>query len=137
MTLATGSAPASSASSETTPPYTRVEGIHVLRVRGTDYEMGHQHGQLLREAIPRGPLPYFAHYVEKLLSAGLLGPFGGVSSRAIGGALSATVGRRIAKRFPPRIREAMAGLADGAGLSRKEIMRAVTMPETYLWVGSV
>ncbi len=137
MTLATASAPASSASSETTQPYTRVEGIHVLRVHGTDYEMGHQHGELLREAIPRGPLPYFAHYVEKLLSAGLLGPFGGVSSRAIGGALSATVGRRIAKRFPPRIREAMAGLADGAGLSRKEIMRAVTMPETYLWVGSV
>jgi hypothetical protein len=133
MTVATASASVA----ENVEPYTRVEGIHVLRVRGTDYEMGHQHGQLLREAIPRGPLPYFAHYVEKLLSAGLLGPFGGVTSRAIGGALSATVGRRIAKRFPPRIREAMAGLADGAGMSRAEITRAVTMPETYLWVGSV
>src|SRR6185312_4322741 len=128
---------ASVAENEQTEPYTRVEGIHVLRVRGTDYEMGHQHGQLLREAIPRGPLPYFAHYVEKLLSAGLLGSFGGVTSRAIGRGLSVTVGRRIAKRFPPRIREAMAGLADGAGISRAEIVRAVTMPETYLWVGSV
>ncbi len=116
--------------------YERVEGIHVLRVKGTDYEMGYQHGQLLRDAIPRGPLPYFAHYVEKLLSAGLVGSFGGSSAKMIGGVLSATVGRKIAKRFPPRILDAMNGLADGAGMSRKELRRAVTMPETYLWVGS-
>jgi tetratricopeptide (TPR) repeat protein len=135
MSAVTSSAEPAPAHSESSP-YTRVEGIHVLRLRGTDYEMGHQHGTLLREAIPRGPLPYFARYVEKLLSAGLLGPFGGVSSRVIGRALSATVGRRIANRFPSRIRDAMDGLADGAGISRKEIMRAVTMPETYLWVGS-
>jgi Acyl-coenzyme A:6-aminopenicillanic acid acyl-transferase len=132
--------PQPSTSSPSTPteatPYERVDGIHVLRVKGTDYEMGYQHGQLLREAIPRGPVPYFARYVEKLLSAGLVGRFGGPSARLLGGALSATVGRRIAKRFPSRIQEALNGLADGAGLSRKELRRAVTMPETYLWVGS-
>ncbi len=116
--------------------YERVEGIHVLRIRGSDYEMGYQHGQLLRDSIPNGPLPYFAHYVEKLLSTGLLGRFGNGPSRAIGGVLSATVGERIAKRFPKRVLDAMDGLADGARLSRKELRRAVTMPETYLWVGS-
>jgi len=116
--------------------YERVEGIHVLRIGGTDYEMGYQHGQLLRDSIPCGPLPYFARYVEKLLSAGLVGSFGRPASRALGTVLSATVGRKIAKRFPPRVLDAMNGLADGAGLSRKEILRAVTMPETYLWVGS-
>ena len=130
-------APASTSSASITPnTYERVEGIHVLRVAGNDYEMGYQHGQLLRDAIPRGPLPYFARYVEKLLSAGLVGSFGGPAARVVGTLLSATVGRRIDKRFPPRIREAMNGLADGAGISRKEIRRAVTMPETYLWVGS-
>jgi tetratricopeptide (TPR) repeat protein len=116
--------------------YERVEGIHVLRLHGSDYEMGFQHGQLLRDSIPRGPLPYFARYVEKLLSAGLLGRFGSGPSRAIGGVLSATVGQRIARRFPKRVLDAMDGLADGARLSRKELRRAVTMPETYLWVGS-
>jgi hypothetical protein len=136
MTALSSVPAAAPASAPSTAPYERVDGIHVLRIRGTDYEMGYQHGRLLREAIPRGPLPYFARYVEKLFSAGLLGRFGNVSSRAIGGALSVTVGRRIERRFPARIRAAMDGLADGAGLSRKEIMRAVTMPETYLWVGA-
>ncbi len=116
--------------------YQRVEGIHVLRLRGSDYEMGFQHGQLLRDAIPRGPLPYFARYVEKLLSAGLVGSFGGPASSALGTLLSSTVGRRINKRFPLRVRQAIDGLADGAGMSRRELNRAVTMPETYLWVGT-
>ena len=117
-------------------PYERVEGIHVLRLRGTDYEMGHQHGQMLREAIARGPLPYFAKYVEKLLSAGLIGSFGAPVSRGFATALGATVGRRIGHRFPQRVRDAFDGLADGAGIPRSELMRATTMPETYLWVGS-
>jgi hypothetical protein len=121
---------------ESDSAYDRVEGIHVLRVSGSDYEMGYQHGQILRDSIPKGPLPYFARYVEKLLSAGLLGRFGNAPSRAIGGVLSLTVGQRIAKRFPKRVLEAMDGLADGARISRKELRRAVTMPETYLWVGS-
>lgn len=117
-------------------PYERIDGIHVLRIRGSDYEMGFQHGQMLRDAIPRGPVPYFARYVEKLLSAGLVGGFGRPASRALGAALSVTIGKRIAERFPSRIRDALDGLADGAGLSRKELRRAVTMPETYLWIGA-
>jgi hypothetical protein len=129
--------PSASKSTPTSSPYERVDGVHVLSVRGTDYEMGFQHGQMLRDSIPRGPVPYFARYVEKLLSAGLVGRFGGVASGVLGTALSLTVGQRIAKRFPTRVLDAMNGLADGAGLSRKELRRAVTMPETYLWVGSV
>ena len=135
VTTEVGSHPLKPASAADAP-YDRVEGIHVLRVSGSDYEMGYQHGQLLRDSIPKGPLPYFARYVEKLLSAGLLGGFGNGPSRAIGAVLSATVGQRIAKRFPKRVLDAMDGLADGARMSRKELRRAVTMPETYLWVGS-
>ncbi len=116
--------------------YERVEGIHVLRLRGTDYEMGYQHGKILRDSIPHGPLPYFAKYVEKLFSAGLIGSFGAPVSRGLGVVLGATVGRQIAHRFPQRVRNALDGLADGAGIPRKELMRATTMPETYLWVGS-
>jgi tetratricopeptide (TPR) repeat protein len=112
------------------PTYEHVRGLHVLRLRGDDYEMGHQHGAALREAIARGPLPYFDAYVQRMLAAGL-GPRVGA---AAGVALQRTVGRKIAAGFPARARRAMKGLADGAGLSERDVLRAVTMPETYLWV---
>jgi tetratricopeptide (TPR) repeat protein len=121
---------------EALAPYERVEGIHVLRLSGSDYEMGFQHGKLLKDAVARGPLPYFARYVEKLLARGLLGDRAGGASRAFGSVLSATVGRRIGAKFPRHAKDALEGLADGAGMERQAVMDAVTMPETYLWVGT-
>jgi hypothetical protein len=110
--------------------YERYEGLHVLRLAGDDYTMGYQHGALLRDAVRRGPVPYFERYVERMIGAGI-GPAAGRGAAAL---LGHTVGRRIAARFPDRVRRALDGLADGAGLSRGALQRAVTMPETYLWV---
>ncbi|MBT3223818.1 MAG: hypothetical protein HN348_32520, partial [Proteobacteria bacterium] len=110
--------------------YERYEGLHVLRLSGTDYEMGFQHGALLREAIPHGPLPYFSKYVRKVLTGALPAPAAHLAGRILG----RTVGKAIARQFPPSFQEALNGLADGARISRRQVHRAVTMPETYLWV---
>lgn len=114
--------------------YELYEGIHVLRVSGDDYEMGYQHGALLRDAIARGPLPAFGRYVERMFGTGLLGPLGRPAARAIGIGLGETVGARIASRFPRHVRAAFEGLSDGARIPSRELIRAVTMPETYLWL---
>ncbi|MBI2388543.1 MAG: hypothetical protein HYV09_02905 [Deltaproteobacteria bacterium] len=113
----------------------RHHGIHVLTVSGTDREMGYQHGVALREAIRRGPLPAFSRYVERLL-AGSLGGLAGPVAKGMGIALSETIGRAIAAKLPRSTLEALEGLADGACIPRRELMRAVTMPETYLFVAS-
>ena len=115
------------------PSYERHAGLHVVRLAGDDYEMGHQHGTLLREAVRRGPVPHFARYLEKLAASGVLGSAGVPLARAIGAALGHTVGRVIARQMPAHVRRALDGLADGARLDRGELLRAVTMPETYLW----
>lgn len=112
------------------PAYERHAGLHVLRLSGDDYEMGYQHGQLLRDAVFRGPIPYFERYVESMLGAGL-GPRAG---RLLGAGLRHTVGRKIARGFPSHVRAALDGLADGSGIDRGRLLGAVTMPETYLWV---
>jgi isopenicillin-N N-acyltransferase like protein len=103
--------------------------LHVLRVSGDDYEMGFQHGAALREAVRRGPVPAFAKFVARLF-APMLGQRAGELAAA---ALSHTVGRSVAAGFPAHARRSLEGLADGAGLKRGELIRAVTMPETYLW----
>jgi tetratricopeptide (TPR) repeat protein len=127
MTL---SASVSATSAPRRERYEQRAGLHVLRLSGDDYEMGYQHGQLLREAMARGPVPYFEEYIEKLIGTSL-GPSAG---RIAAKLLAATVGRRVARGFPPHARRALHGLADGAGLGRRALMGAVTMPESYLWV---
>lgn len=108
--------------------YLRHEGLHVLRLEGDDYEMGWQHGAYLAEAIGRGPLPFFARYVERLFGHAF-GPLAAPAARG----LSRTVGASIARRFPSWVDRALDGLADGAKLDRRELEAAVTMPETFLW----
>ena len=110
--------------------YERFADLHVLRLEGDDYEMGHQHGTLLRDAIRRGPLTYFDRYVERMLGASL-GPQAGALLAA---GLRRTVGSKIASGFPERARRGLDGLADGSGIDRRVLMGAVTMPESYLWV---
>jgi hypothetical protein len=110
--------------------YDTHRGLHVLRLSGDDYEMGYQHGALLRDAMERGPVPYFERYVERMLA----GTLGNAGARVAAGALRRTVGRKIARQFPERALRGLDGLADGAGVSRAALRRGVTMPETYLWV---
>jgi hypothetical protein len=109
----------------------RVAGLHVVKLAGTPYEMGRQHGALLRDAIPRGPLPYYRAFPGRLL--GKVGLGRGVAP-VIARILAASVGRRVAASFPAEVRAAMRGLADGAGLRLAEVLEACAMPDTLLWL---
>jgi hypothetical protein len=109
--------------------YEKVEGIHILRLSGNDYDLGFQHGRILRETIQRGSLPFFAGFLDKLLSGALPGVLGRLASRGI----MTVATRRIGQRYPQSVRDEMRGLAEGAGLSEELMLRAFTMPETYLW----
>jgi tetratricopeptide (TPR) repeat protein len=110
----------------------RVRGLHVLRLQGSHFEMGRQHGALLGEAIRRGPLPYYRTYVEKVFRASGLGAL----SPLAWWALRATVGRHVGRRLPDFARETVRGLAEGSGLPLAELLDACTMPDSLLWVVS-
>jgi hypothetical protein len=110
----------------------RVEGLHVLKLRGNDYQMGHQHGRLLKGEIPQGPIPYYRAYIERLLGNTSFGP----ASPVVWPLLQRFVGRRVIDAFPDFVRDAVRGLADGAELDVQETLQACSMPDALLWVAS-
>ena len=48
--------PAPNKPTRRTEPYwrDRVDGLHIVKLSGTYYEMGRQHGELLRDEVRRG-----------------------------------------------------------------------------------
>ena len=110
----------------------QVSGLHVLKVQGTHYEMGRQHGHLLRRWIPRGPIPYYRRYIEKVLRHAGLGPAAPLGAAAI----FHGVGRRVAKALPDYALDTIRGLADGSGIPYQKLLRGSVMPDSLMWLAT-
>ncbi|MBX3218086.1 MAG: hypothetical protein KF850_39130 [Labilithrix sp.] len=110
----------------------RVEGLHVLTLKGSFYEMGRQHGHLLADEMRAGPLPYYRTFIEKLFGGARFGGLGAASFQL----LQRTVGARVERTLPDFVRETIRGLADGSGIPMKEVLEGATMPDSMLWLAS-
>ncbi len=108
----------------------RVADVNVLRVAGSDYDMGYQHGVLLADEIRRGPIPYYRRMVEKLVGASALGPL----SPFVWSGVQSTIGRRVERGVPEAARQTLMGVADGAGMDRRAFLEGCTMPDSMMWV---
>ncbi|HEM60737.1 MAG TPA: hypothetical protein ENO24_00440, partial [Chloroflexi bacterium] len=84
------------------------EGLPVLHLGGSPYEIGYQHGSLLREQIRAG--------IHQQVYAGL------VRDKGIPHILLLCRAREIEALLPEEYRQEMKGLADGAGLSYLQIL---------------
>jgi tetratricopeptide (TPR) repeat protein len=110
----------------------RVGGVRVLNVAGSFYEMGRQHGALLKDEIGRGPIPYYRRFVQRLFGAGQLGALGPLAVDA----LQHTVGARVARKMPAFATDTIRGLADGAEMPYASLLEGCTMPDTLLWLAA-
>ncbi len=109
----------------------RVNGVHVLHLKGSFYEMGEQHGALLSDEIRRGAIPYYRSYVERLMGKSL-----GPANKLIVPALQALVGKQVERAMPRFAVDTIRGIADGAGIPFAEFMGGCTLPDTLLWVAA-
>ncbi len=117
---------------EAGPWYRRIGGLHVLKLTGSYYDMGRQHGALLKDEIPRGPLPYYRTYIERLVGHSGFGPLAPLACSV----LQRLVGSRVIKAFPDFALETFRGLADGADLDLDSVLESCSMPDSLLWVAS-
>jgi hypothetical protein len=114
------------------PWHRRVGGLNVLKVTGTFYEMGYQHGAMLRDAVAGGPVPYYRTYIEKLAGRSVLGPV----TPLLWPGLKLLVGRHVVKRLPPFARDTIRGLAEGSGLPEGALLDGLSMPDSLVWFAS-
>lgn len=114
------------------PRLSHVAGLDVLRVSGSFYDMGYQHGQALAEKIRRGPVPYFKQYLERVIGGAMKGPL----SPVVWGLMRQVLGRRVLKQLPRFAHETLEGLAAGADLPLASLIDGYTMPDSFLWVAS-
>jgi tetratricopeptide (TPR) repeat protein len=114
------------------PWHRRVEGLHVLKLVGSHYEMGRQHGELLRDHVPAGPIPYYRSYLERMMGrqgAGALSPI-------VWPLIQRVVGERVAAAMPPYARDSIRGLAEGAEIPFDELLAGCSLPDALVWVAA-
>jgi len=102
----------------------KIDGYLVLHVKGTPYEMGYQHGALLREHI-RQNMHYLLEVKGKQGKLKFMGMQ--VSPRDV---IDAIV-ERERKFIPQEFMDELDGVADGAGLSHRDIQACNFIPELF------
>jgi tetratricopeptide (TPR) repeat protein len=94
---------------------------YLLHLSGTPYEMGYQHGILMKEEIANGTVPVFADPVSHNPS------FAGKPAwvkKLLGTYLELSVYGPIERNTPQEYLEEIKGIADGAGLPFREVFIA-------------
>lgn len=100
--------------------------ISVLSLRGSGYDMGFQHGSLLRDEVRSGVVPRFGDYVESDAQMRRQSP---EAKRGIREYLDREVYRPLESFIPQTYRDELRGIADGAGLSYELVLRGNLLSE--------
>lgn len=103
----------------------RVNGTLVLHLKGTPYEMGYQHGALLKDHV-RANLHTLMEVKAKGHTLVEIGPLKLTPRAAID-----TIVKIQEPHVSPRIWDELQGLADGAGLPLKDVRAANFIPELF------
>jgi isopenicillin-N N-acyltransferase-like protein len=102
-----------------------VDGYRILHLKGSPYEMGFQHGALLKDDVREGVRFLFEEKARALTLE--LGGIKLVSPKRVIQGIAATQKKFIPERFFEELR----GLADGAGMDVQDVIVANFIPELF------
>lgn len=105
------------------------EGINVLHLQGSHYEMGYQHGVLLKEEIKKGAFKYFGDILEGLIEKSFLARLPKFFSDLSLQYLDKVIISRLVKGLPKECLEEIRGLADGAELDFNAAQKSFVFPD--------
>jgi hypothetical protein len=106
--------------------------VYVLHLQGTRDEMARQHGELLRDEIRDGVLPFMSDFLARQIQddSDVLSR---ILSSLLGVGLTALT-RIVAANTPDQIRRELHIVAETAGVDRRAADMALAMPDTMMWL---
>ncbi|OGP59694.1 MAG: hypothetical protein A2V67_02780 [Deltaproteobacteria bacterium RBG_13_61_14] len=108
---------------------TQRDGIYVLYLEGSEYDMAFQHATLLREEIQQGEMVYLGQYFRAEIEQSMIGGRPALVNLAER-FMQALFFDPIARSIPPGVEQALKGLADGAGLPLAGLRRAMVFSDS-------
>ncbi len=110
----------------------KFRGIHFIRVRGSTAERAKAHAVLLKEAIPRGPMPMLAKKNEWMIRRGP-GPLQKPLAQALAvGFYKKILVPLIERRLDSEIREAILAIANELGVSYADVRECVIQADAMM-----
>lgn len=116
----------------------RRAGLDVLRLKGTPYEMGRQHGHFLHEGIRGGIFDYYIHCLTRVVEksqlrkvSGFLQLIGRLFRRDL---FARFVRDRLLRRVPAAMADEFRGISDGAGLDLDQTLRSAIVADVLLYL---
>ncbi|RHX85888.1 C45 family peptidase [Leptospira stimsonii] len=106
--------------------------LSILSVQGNSYEMGLQHGRLLRESVRKGVVRYFGNLSETDTRLRSLPRWKRILVSIY---LKLFVYSKIYRDVPKSYFDELKGIADGSGMSRVETIRASFLSEVGQLLG--
>ncbi len=116
----------------------RMAGFNILNLRGSPYEMGLQHGLLLRSEIHDGIFDFYVNYLARILenalkrrSLSILDYIKKFMQRSV---FAGRMFAKLARSAPKNVLEEIHGLSDGAGVPMERLLRGYCMCDTLLYI---
>lgn len=99
----------------------RIDGTLVLHLSGDYYDIGYQHGVLLREMVKKNLMSIVDNQTE----------LGQTTEYKMYKMLRGAMHTRLKPHIPQKYMDEMRGLADGSGLTFQEVLTGNLMPEAF------
>lgn len=122
----------SNASSSSSHPYP-ADPIRVVHLRGSDRDIGRQHGELVGHAAAIGMPALYYSFWRRMLNHGPKG-IAGVGFRVATALVDRVLVGRLLKAVPDFGKERMKGLSSATGRSAEELSTALVLPDLMPWL---
>ncbi|MBI2609070.1 MAG: hypothetical protein HYW47_05650 [Deltaproteobacteria bacterium] len=111
----------------------KIEGIHVLTLKGSSFERAYQHGFLLKKEIKKGMIPFYAALLKKTLEKIPSKKF----QDSIGEYIDLFLLDPMRSYVSDQVKDELKALAWASGLDEKNYLNATILPDTFLLVLSL